>query len=511
MGKSVDFARVACLEGSESGGYGYIDEEGRAITSFGFDYALDFVNGVGSAIVGDSFSITAAFNNKGERVAAFDKSLNVEYYDGSFGIVSRPTGDPYSPVRYALIDGGGTLITAYEYEYLGATGGALCHGVIHACKGGKWGALNPDGSVMIPFDFITLQNLGPDSQAVYAKKALGPPEDNRSLSGYFSTDGSILTDCVYDDGAPFENGYGRLAKDGKWAVVDMRGNFVTGFDYYGVNPFVEGVALVKGDDNPNPSQSVYGAIDTSGRLVVPYDRHVVKIGGGKISLYRIGDNGSEAPEPYLTLDNPVMQAYDVKIVVDGRQVYTDRPPVIRDGRTLVPVRAAAEALGFTVDWLSASKTAVIQNSERILRLTVGEPAASLNIFDDGLPAESVPLDVRAQIINDRTFVPLRFVAENFGAEVDWDEAARVVTVRSGRAGRAPPPLNPLVQKAVGGAAEYGGFQGGAYVRALHGQLHVGEVFFVVPLDSGRRFEVQPAVRLEIFGHASNQAFGFVAT
>ncbi|WP_340021327.1 stalk domain-containing protein [Paenibacillus sp. FSL K6-1096] len=83
----------------------------------------------------------------------------------------------------------------------------------------------------------------------------------------------------------------------------------------------------------------------------------------------------------------------------------DVAPVIREQRTLVPIRAVAEALGAEVKWDHASKTATITLNGKVLTMTLGELIAGM--------------DVPAQAIDGRIMVPLRYVSETLGAYVMW--------------------------------------------------------------------------------------------
>ena len=119
-------------------------------------------------------------------------------------------------------------------------------------------------------------------------------------------------------------------------------------------------------------------------------------------------------------------APQIALVIDGRAVTTDVPPLLRDGRTLVPIRVISEYLGARVTWDPAARRVdVVAPGGRTVALRVGSKDAQVN----GAP---VTLDVPAQIVNGRTMVPLRFIGEALGAEVTWDEPGRVVRVESVR-------------------------------------------------------------------------------
>ena len=128
-------------------------------------------------------------------------------------------------------------------------------------------------------------------------------------------------------------------------------------------------------------------------------------------------------------------ADDVRVELDGKTLAFDVPPQIIDGRTLVPLRVIFEALGASVDWISETRTVTAQKDGINISMTIGSNAMRIN-------SETVELDVPPQIIDDRTLVPARAVAEGFGAKVDWNGDTRTViisTVTSSQAAPTPAP------------------------------------------------------------------------
>ncbi len=91
----------------------------------------------------------------------------------------------------------------------------------------------------------------------------------------------------------------------------------------------------------------------------------------------------------------------------------DVSPVIVDDYTLIPLRALAEKLGFTVEWYDEDKTVYIKKDSDVLMLTVDMKIAGVN-------GKAVEIPVAPQIINDRAMMPLRFVAEYFDKKVVFD-------------------------------------------------------------------------------------------
>ena len=125
----------------------------------------------------------------------------------------------------------------------------------------------------------------------------------------------------------------------------------------------------------------------------------------------------------LCVSAVVYGAEDVKIVIDGEEKVFDAMPVIQSGRTLVPMRAVFETLGLSVDWDDATKTVTGKNVNKTITLKIGDTTAYIN----GI---SKTLDVASDIINSRTYVPLRFVAEALNCDVNWFGDERCVAIYS---------------------------------------------------------------------------------
>jgi len=96
-------------------------------------------------------------------------------------------------------------------------------------------------------------------------------------------------------------------------------------------------------------------------------------------------------------------------------------PVIDGGRTLVPIRALAENLGGTVSWDAGKQQITAKLGEKVVELWIGSKKTTVN-------GESKETDVAPVIINGRTMLPLRFVTENLGCNVEWNEKTQSVVV-----------------------------------------------------------------------------------
>lgn len=109
----------------------------------------------------------------------------------------------------------------------------------------------------------------------------------------------------------------------------------------------------------------------------------------------------------------------VNLMIGGQAVKAEVPPVIKSGRTLVPVRVIAEGLGAKVDWNEAARTAIITKGSQQLSLTLDSRTALVN-------GKQVKLDTPPFISKQRMLLPLRFVAESLGVTVGWDNSTRTV-------------------------------------------------------------------------------------
>lgn len=111
------------------------------------------------------------------------------------------------------------------------------------------------------------------------------------------------------------------------------------------------------------------------------------------------------------------------MLVDGNAVVLDTAPYIdsKSGRTLVPVRAIAEAFGARVDWDPETKRVTVVLDKTIFAMTIGSKTAMLN-------GKAVALEQEPVVSKGRTMVPFRAVAENLGAEVDWNGSDKLITM-----------------------------------------------------------------------------------
>lgn len=124
----------------------------------------------------------------------------------------------------------------------------------------------------------------------------------------------------------------------------------------------------------------------------------------------------------MQIGNPVMTVNGARQNIDDNGT---SPQIVND-RTLVPVRAIVEAMGGSVDWDNNTRTASLSYNGDVITLTIDSTTAYLN-------DSAFELDAAPAIINERTMLTIRFIAESFGFEVEWNNEIQTVTITGTKA------------------------------------------------------------------------------
>ncbi|KNY26026.1 stalk domain-containing protein [Pseudobacteroides cellulosolvens] len=111
----------------------------------------------------------------------------------------------------------------------------------------------------------------------------------------------------------------------------------------------------------------------------------------------------------------------IKVAIDGNYLTFDVPPAVISGRTMVPLRVIFEGLGASVTWDSKTKTVIGQKQGKTVKLIINNKNAYIN-------GKVHKIDVPPMVINGRTLVPTRFIAESLGTDVYWEAKAKTVTI-----------------------------------------------------------------------------------
>jgi uncharacterized repeat protein (TIGR02543 family) len=122
----------------------------------------------------------------------------------------------------------------------------------------------------------------------------------------------------------------------------------------------------------------------------------------------------------------VLQIGKTTFTVNGSSKTLDSSPVIKNGRTLVSIRAIIEALGGTIGWDGTARKATVTLGSATIELWIGKGSATVNGVST--PIDATNAKVVPEIISGRTMLPLRFVSESFGCSVSWTNATRTITI-----------------------------------------------------------------------------------
>ena len=129
---------------------------------------------------------------------------------------------------------------------------------------------------------------------------------------------------------------------------------------------------------------------------------------------------------YGTKDEPFILGdkndNNIRVFCNGIELFFDVSPIIENNRTLVPFRTIFEELGASVEWNNEKQKVRAQLGNVVIELTINNTTAYIN-------GQIIELDVPAKIVNGRTLVPLRFIAENFGFEVNWNDELQIINIK----------------------------------------------------------------------------------
>lgn len=134
------------------------------------------------------------------------------------------------------------------------------------------------------------------------------------------------------------------------------------------------------------------------------------------TTFKLADGTENTDKPTAATKTIILQIGSTAVIVDDQAIINDVAPVIRNDRTLVPIRVITEALGGQVAWNEAAKEVTLTINGKEIKMTIGKTLEKYGV---------APV-----IIGGRTFVPVRFVADELGAVTTWDDATKTVTIQA---------------------------------------------------------------------------------
>ncbi|KAB3529610.1 AMIN domain-containing protein [Alkaliphilus pronyensis] len=123
----------------------------------------------------------------------------------------------------------------------------------------------------------------------------------------------------------------------------------------------------------------------------------------------------------MTMDGKNISFNTVNLKLNNQLIESDVPPVLLNDRTLVPLRAIIENIDAEIDWDGEKREVIVNTDDKEIVLKIDSDIANVNGVEKSLP-DGVP----AKLINSRTMVPIRFVAEEIGMEIEWEAATWTV-------------------------------------------------------------------------------------
>lgn len=135
------------------------------------------------------------------------------------------------------------------------------------------------------------------------------------------------------------------------------------------------------------------------------------------TTFKQAEGATNTDKPAATATKTIiLQIGSTAALVDDQAIINDVAPVIHNDRTLVPIRVITEALGGQVAWNEAAKEVTLTVNGKEIKMTIGKVLEKYGV---------APV-----IIGGRTFVPVRFVADELGAVTTWDDATKTVTIQA---------------------------------------------------------------------------------
>ncbi|AZH31968.1 MULTISPECIES: copper amine oxidase N-terminal domain-containing protein [Paenibacillus] len=172
---------------------------------------------------------------------------------------------------------------------------------------------------------------------------------------------------------------------------------------------------------------------------------------------------------FLCISSSTAYAAQNQIKIDGVAIATDAKPQMKNKRTMVPLRVISESLGANVEW--SDSEVILAKSDMKVKLAVNKSTAEKN-------GQKIQLDVKPYLKNNNIYVPLRFIAETFGCNVNYSNFAVTINIE-------PLLIDGVQVKAL--QQEYHMIMGGV-VQQIHGNAYNKAIYNIFAKNKGEKVE-----------------------
>ncbi len=380
--------------------FGFLNSRGEEQIAPQFDYAYGFHDGMARICTGSEVSKYGTYINCKYGLLREDGTVilpaDTYWYIGDFSHGFAPGGNGPSQMidkNGQIRDLGGAIFQSTNGIYIEVLDGD-----------GRSAILDMNGNVVIPFDF-TRKTVYQDVIIVDGNRLL----NRQGETLYTAPKDGGLVQIWQDDVSPFiylKVPAGDIEGHTLTGLVRTDGTLLLPPIYETVQVLGEGLLYAQ-----TMTENIL--LDYEGRLVCLLNGNMPDVCREGRFVLRDFDSMK-----YVYVKNPLR---DITVLYNNAPLSFDVPPLLTEGRTLVPLRVIFTALGAEVDWDDSTKTVHARLGDTEISLPVGKT----EFYKNGTP---IPLDVPAFIENGRTLIPLRAVADAFGCEVDWIGETRTVTI-----------------------------------------------------------------------------------
>ena len=286
--------------------------------------------------------------------------------------------------------------------------------------------------------------------------------------GYLNESGYIIIDYNWMDAQPFVNGTALVSETAKtifaykgthiygqiWGLIDTSGKYVFEPAYENIIRQTNGnFIVIEHIQKQTTTILKYGMISETGDILLPVEysgilEFIYNCDYAKVEnlneKYSIIDKGGQFLTPFLFNNifeednNRYSVLFDKKrgiislisnphfkgeVYINGQLVSFDTVPLLIESRTMVPIRAVFEKLGYEVSWDDATKTAELKNEDNSVKISENKNT----IIKNGGPLYS---DMAALNYNGRIHVPLRAISESLGCEVNYDNIKNEININT---------------------------------------------------------------------------------